>query len=259
MLKPQFLDAQRKKSKRLSLTSPFLRRLISSLVADALFEFYGGTVSMRCLQSSIAVKRLLDIYGIKSKNFIGDICLLEASEDGSLCTWGGFWKDHYHVWTITEYGERVDLTVAELHNHPASSRSCWAKLPSIWWDNIQESVAPLIYLEDAPVDPGIGSYELKEELAEFLELVDQKHFDALKSKTADQIISIDQVSKSSDLRQLEIDGHPWAKAAGRFLEIGLPPLPEWIISRQAAIKTAHMQGKPRPSIRANLRQFRRTG
>ena len=124
MLNEEFIKAEIDKSKQDRSTSPFLRKFIFKIVDEAAKTIYGKNYSDRCAQTSEAIKYLLNALDIKSKIFVGSVCILEVykrkSEVG-FC-WGGFWDDQSHLFNITEFSELVDLTISQLH---LNQKSCY--------------------------------------------------------------------------------------------------------------------------------------
>ena len=81
LIKKTFIQNQVKKSKIEKKTSLFLRRLIFHVVDIALKKHYSENFSMKCLQSSVAIRILLEQNNIKSRELMGAVCVSQVFDD----------------------------------------------------------------------------------------------------------------------------------------------------------------------------------
>jgi hypothetical protein len=139
---------------------------------------YGDAYPTKCVQTSIAVHRLLARLGIASPVWLGAFCAAEVF-DSHVVGWGGFWGDEHHAWTTTEFYELIDLSVAEMTRHPRASRTDGIAIPPLWWDDITQWPQVLRYLPDSAVEPAFPDSSAMHDLDRFLHAVDQAFDDKL--------------------------------------------------------------------------------
>jgi len=127
------LEEEIKKSKFEKLTSPLLMYFIFNLIEESLFEVYGKNSSMKCLQSSIAIQKILKQFGIESKIHYGSCCFSLIEKKTKNFCWGGFWDKDHHVWLITEFEELIDFTISLVHLHPKIiTKNDFEEIPPLW-------------------------------------------------------------------------------------------------------------------------------
>jgi hypothetical protein len=164
MIRKGFLQKQIQKSRREGRTSPFLRRLVFSVVDQALHEHYGADYPQKCLQSSVGIQLVLGKLGIESKLWMGAACFAQAYRNSPGKTgWAGFWDRDHHVWLVTEFAELVDLTISELHLQPLSRSGDAEPIPPLWWNEISEWPWIIRYLPEGLVSPAF-QFETREEM-----------------------------------------------------------------------------------------------
>lgn len=145
-------------------TDPGVARWVLSLAHRALVEVYGTDYSVRSLQASECIRRLLDRLEIKSVVWAGMLCVARVYPDLGEVGWAGFWGDDPHVWLVTEFGELVDLTVSQLHQHPAFQRADSPPVPALWWRPLDKWPPIIRYLPTGRVAirlPAVDQTQLK--------------------------------------------------------------------------------------------------
>ncbi len=246
LIKDKFLKLQASKSNSIKQTTPFLRRLVASTVDDSAVHFYGDEYAIKCLQTSWATSRLLTRLGIKAGVMLGTFCAAELYEDVSKFGWGGFWGDDHHLWTMTGFGEIVDLSVAHMTKHPRCTRTDGIPMPPIWWDDHAE-VAPVFrYLPDMPVNAIPPDGPDAREMDAFIAEVDARFSSVLASKRVENIAFGPFLDNSDTMNRLTSAGHPWLKGALIVLDHDIP-FPPWIRAREAELVDAVRRGAPLPS------------
>lgn len=195
---------------------------------------YGHNYSVRCLQASECIRSILAELGIQSRLLAGALCTASIyvgppQEYG----WFGFWGEDHHVWLVTEYAELIDLTIAQLHLHPAASRPDAYPIPAFWWHPIYEMPCAFKYLPLGPI-----TIKLPPEEMEILDgvrnnavalLSDEMTCGSMPKEPDFQIIY-----GIESLNQLCQTGHPWASQALIFQEMGFP-LPPWVAQRESEL------------------------
>lgn len=251
MIKPRFIDGQVQKSRRAKQTTPFLRRLVATTVDQVARAHYGNAYSTKCVQASIAVQRLLRRLHIASQVWLGAVCAAEVFESPYVAGWGGFWGDDHHAWTTTEFHELVDLTAAEMTQHPRSSRPDGIAMPPLWWNDISQWPPVLRYLPDSPVEPCFPDLSDMADLDCFLTAVDRNLDDRLASGSVEAVTFGPMLTGAASLNALEAAGHPWVTRARGFLDRGTVP-PPWIVERERELVAAHRHGCRAPSRLAHI-------
>lgn len=214
------LRAELEVSRAARATSRFLKVLTFQIVKRALIERFGENYSYCCLQSSVAIKQVLENFGIKSSLIMGGVCLPLVSKGVEFKSgWNGFWDQHHHFWIITEFDEIVDLTIAQINLHPdALGPDCVDPYP-VWTSDSKIYSNVFLYLPkvpgwDGPVD------------RQFLLSV-QGHTDSYVANPsryleADMII-LEGIKTFNDLFPRD----EWARKTRQALE-DRDPLPSWV-------------------------------
>lgn len=235
MIKKTFIQKQIKKSKREKKTSLFLRRLIFHVVDIALNKHYSETFSMKCLQSSVAIRILLEQNDIRSKELMGAVCVSQVFNDESKTpSWNGFWGDDHHIFLATEYNELVDLTMRYLHLHPMSRENEQLPVPAVWWSDIDQWPTILKYLpENAKINITLPE-EDNLDLENFKILVLKEYENTLKSSTVNEILFEPILNGIDSMNKLYNEGNMWLKKSWIFQELNIP-LPPWIKEKEAEL------------------------
>lgn len=246
MIKQRFIELQVAKSRAGKRTTPFLRRLVAGTVDEVARLHYAEAYPTKCVQTSIAVQRLLGRLGIASRVWLGAFCAAEVFENPNVAGWGGFWGDDHHAWTTTEFYELVDLPVGEMTKHPRSARSDGIPMPPLWWDDISQWPPVLRYLPDRAVEPAFPDPADMEDLARFLERVDQSFDERLASGSVEAVRFGPMLHGADSMNELHNTGHPWLERASLFLNRGAV-LPPWIQEREQELIAAHRAGQRAPT------------
>ena len=129
-------------------TTQALRKFVLGIVDESLRDHYGENYSDRCFQSSMAIGETLEFLGICSKLWNGHVCMARVSimNEEPEFGWAGFWDQDVHVWAFNEFGELIDLTISQLHQHSASSSRVDLPIPAIWWDDVDHWPTTMIYI-----------------------------------------------------------------------------------------------------------------
>lgn len=230
MIKSGFIKAQIAKSVANRQTSPFLRRLVFSVVDEVANAHYGVHYPTKCFQVSAAIQAVLDRFGIESRLWVGAVCVAEVFEDPGYATWGGFWDQDHHLWLTTQYDELADLSISQVHRHPRSRRTDGIAMPSVWWNDLGQWPPVIRYLPDAPVKIGLQG----EDAADFARF-QEKVMTALDARLATGSVQdtafgrilcdIEWMNEATRL------GDPWVTRAVVFVD-GRIPFPAWIQERE---------------------------
>lgn len=244
LIKKTFIQKQVKKSKIEKKTSLFLRRLIFHVVDIALKKHYSETFSMKCLQSSVAIRILLEQNNIKSREIMGAVCVSQVFDDESkLPSWNGFWGNDHHVFLTTEYNELVDLTMKYLHLHPMSKKNKQLPVPAVWWSDIDQWPTILKYLpENAKVNIMLPE-EDNLDLENFKILVLKEYENTLESSTVNEILYEPILNGIDSLNKLYNEGNMWLKKSLIFQELNIP-LPPWVEKKEAEQMRKYMEKNP---------------
>ena len=237
MIKKGFLQKQVQSSRRDKRTTPFLRRFVLSIVEEALQGHYGNESPEKCLQSSLAIQLVLYRLGINSKPCLGAACFAQAYKNAPYRTgWAGFWGEDHHVWLMTEFRELVDLTISQLHRHPAFSRSDGEPVPPLWWDDLGSWPNTIRYVPDGLLSPD-NKFETREADD------DLKAFKAYVIETMTRYMALQDVQNVSfgpilenedSMNALYQQGHPYLVKTYVVHQRGLP-FPPWIQQRIAEL------------------------
>ncbi len=242
MIKQAFIKKQLEKTKRERETFLFLRRLIFYVVDRALIQHYPDTFSMKCLQASVAIRILLDLNGIRSREFMGAVCVSQVFEDESkLPSWNGFWGEDHHVFLVTENNELVDLTMRYLHLHPLSKGNGQLPVPAIWWNDIDRWPTILKYIPEGAVEIMLPEDETLD-LEDFKKLVLKEYEMSLKNSTINEIVYEPILNGVDSLNKLHNKGNLWLKKSYIFEEQGIP-LPPWIEAKEGELIRNYIERK----------------
>lgn len=237
MIKPNFLKKQINKSRAQRTTAPFLRRLVFTTVDQVAREHYELAYPMKCLQTSAAAKALLENLGIKSRLWMGATCFAEAFEQGDVI-WGGFWDRDHHVWLVTEFSELVDLSIAQMHQHPNRKRDDGIPVLPIWWDETDQWPDVIRYLPDGPVKIGLDDPVEIADLNIFLTKVRNRFEDLLRLRCVEDVKFGPILADVAMMDSLHKQNHPWLIRAAQFSDRGIP-FPPWIQKRDAELTAAY--------------------
>lgn len=231
MISNDYLSRQIDSSRADGRTTLFLRNLAIFVVRSALRRHYGENYSIRCLQASLGFKRVLERIGLKSDLWTGDVCFAQAfaSPPFEMC-FSGFWDKDHHIWLLTEFKEIVDLTIGQLHRHPASTRSDALEIPALWWDDISRWPATIRYLPSGRVTVQLPETDAID-LSAF-ELVLNSTLDGvLEQLDPDDIPEYPLLHGPSALNELHSKGHPWVTATADY-QTSEVPLPDYMSKRE---------------------------
>ena len=233
MIDETFISSEIKKSKEDKRTSSFIRKFIFKVVDEAATSVYGQNYSNRCAQTSEAINYLLNEFEIKSKVFIGSLCVLEVFQNKSeigFC-WGGFWDDQSHLFNITEFGELVDLTISQLHLDPNQKFKNIYPLSPLWWQPIDGWPPIIKYLPDGPAKYGIPDDD-KENFKSFMDSVKDLRNNYLTNLNKDDITFGAIIYNVDTLNLLTQMGDPWLKFANAVMDNALLVYPEFIKEKE---------------------------
>lgn len=245
MIKPAFLNAQKAKAAS-GRTPPFLRRLAAGVVDRVALAHYDAAYSMKCLQTAHAVGQVLKRFGVDSQLWMGAFCAAEVYEAPGHQGWGGFWGDDHHVWLYTANSELVDLSVAQMHRHPASRRADGIAMPPLWWDDVAALPPVIRYLPDSPGRIEFPDAKDVEDLKIFIGLVMAELDRVLAEDEVEQVTFGPMLSSIADMDTLTDQGHPWLVRAIAFQERA-SRFPPWIEHRHEELTAAWRSGVAAPS------------
>lgn len=233
MIKKGFLQKQVQSSRRDRRTTPFLRRFVLSIVAEALQVHYGIESPEKCLQSSLAIQLVLDRLGISSSPWMGAACFAQAYKNAPHRTgWAGFWGEDHHVWLITEFRELVDLTISQLHLHPAFSRSDGEPIPPLWWDDLGSWPNTIRYLPDGRLSTNC-KFETRDDdddLKAFKAHVIETMARHTSSQDVQNVTFAPILENEDSLNSLYQQGHPYIVKTHVVHQRAMP-FPPWIQRR----------------------------
>lgn len=242
MIKKQFIDRQVKTSAAAKRTAPFLRRLVFKTVDAVSRSHYADDYPMKCVQTASASQMLLEKLHIESHLTMGAACFPKILTNGQFGGWTGFWDKHHHVWLETEYGEVVDLSISQLHEHPKTGAP-EIQSPAIWWDQ-KYAWPPIIrYLFDIRADRiDLGTAKDQASYEQFLVKVQAAFLSTLANKTVQDISFSPLLSDIDQLNTWTEECRPWAIGALTVLHRQIA-FPEWIVNREKEIKVALSLGE----------------
>lgn len=232
---PATLRDEAARSIRERRTSEVVRCAVVGAVHSALVERYDGDFSERCLQASFAIRRTLEVLGIRATPWAGDLCVVETFwNPPPEWSWGGFWDQDHHVYVVTEFVELVDLSICQLHRHGARRRPDGHAPPMVWWDDVTTPAPVLRHLPRARINHGLVGAEA-EDLSELLQAVEGLvNPDALATDMPSYPGPV--VSSVHDIARLAEGGDPWA--IGAFTAAAHPDFafPPWIQERDKELR-----------------------
>jgi len=243
MIKKAFLKKQIIKTKKDKKTSIFLRRLIFFIVDKSLKKYYKDTFSMKCLQSSVAIRMLLEIYEIQSKEYMGAMCVSQVfHDDFQPPNWDGFWDKEHHVFLSTENGELVDLTIHYLHLHPMSKENEQLQVPAVWWEDTGEYARILKYIPFGAINIQLSNEDMLD-LKKFKNFVLKEHERILQNYTVDEIVFSDILHGVKSLNELHKTGNNnWLNKSYIFEKLDIQ-VPEWIKNKDNELKLKYLATK----------------
>lgn len=241
MIKNSFIKKQIEKSKKDRQTSYFLRKLIFSVLEAALKERYGDDYSMKCLQSSVMISKVLNDLGISSKVFCGAVCVSQVFEDSRRPpSWNGFWGEDHHVWASSEFGEIIDLTIGALHLHPLSKKHAQLPMPPLWWSDLGYMPKIIRYLPAGVAKIQLPEFDAKD-LVELGDRVSEIWENTLGSKQVEDVEYGPILHGIEAMNQLHEAGLPWLTGSYILQEVDMPH-PQWVIERESEL-IRNWQGK----------------
>ena len=254
MIAASFLHLQTAESAKNRCTSPFLRKLILSVVDTAAKAHYRQDYSLKCLQTASALQLLLTRVRISSLLWVGAVCVAEVFEQAGVASWGGFWDSDHHFWLETEFQEYVDLGIGQLHLHPLRRRTDGIPMPSIWWNDIGKWPHVIRYLPDTTASFELDTTEDANDLFSFKAKVEDEFAAVLLHHNIEDIIFGPILSGLETMNMLQQQGHSWVVGALPFQESAIP-FPEWIRQREREFMEAYHRGERPPSRLADVPHF----
>lgn len=239
MITDAYLDTQVQQSVHEGKCTPFLCHFIFSIVHQSLSSVYGDNYSIRCVQSSIAIQTLLESLSIQSRVWSGAVCMAKASRNSPVeYGWAGFWGDDQHAWTVTQFLELVDLTISQLHIHPARSTNIDEPIPALWWHPIDHWPPIIHYLPDGLADvsqfPRDESMTLNTLLSTALDIKS----DLMTRSSVDEIAFNPLLFGIDHMQELHDGGHPWLNKCIYFQDRHIP-IPPWVQLRELELKAKY--------------------
>jgi hypothetical protein len=248
VIKGSFLKAQSERSRAQNKTTPFLRRLVLSVVDRVAREHYAAAYPMKCLQTSSAVLRLLERLGINGVLCEGALCAALVHEDRTADGWGGFWGSNHHVWAMSQFGEIIDLSLSQIHRHPAIRRTDRLAPPAMWWNGDARGLSAIRHLPDNFfLRIGFNDEAGAADLALFEERVTQAFDQTILAKQVGDIAFAPLLENIDGAQALFERGDAWLKGAVALEQSGAP-LPAWIVERQSALEAAARAGVAPASV-----------
>jgi len=235
MIKNSFLKKQIEKAQKEKRTPKFLRRLVFLVVDRVLKNHYKDTYPMKCLQSSLAIDMILGKFEIQSKPFIGAVYVSQIFEEENCSpSWNGFWGDDHHVWSYTEFGELVDLTICYLHLHQASKTKKQHPMPPLWWEDTIDWPRVIQYLPQGPVKAMLPDDEMRD-LEIFKKLISNELDAVLKTSSVQEIEFQPILHGIKSMNELHAKGNTWLRKSILVQDLNIP-FPSWIEERTAELK-----------------------
>jgi len=168
---------------------------------------------------------------------IGDLCAAAIyAGPPPAYGWSGFWGNDHHIWVVTEYGELIDLTIAQLHLHPVWIRDDTYPIPALWWQNSDGMPSVFKYLARKW---GILTPKLPPEDMVALDRVRDNALALCREELAQDCqperYTCPILFNTIVLDYLKQSGHPWVTQAYYFQKRNIP-LPAWVAQRDAALR-----------------------
>jgi hypothetical protein len=212
------LEAELETSRTARATSRFLKVLTFQIVKRALTEHFGENYSYCCLQSSVAIKQVLENFGIKSSLIMGGVCLPVVSKGVKFKSgWHGFWGEHHHFWVITEFDEIVDLTIAQINLHPKSPGPDYVDPYPVWTNDARFYSNVFMYMPKGPGPEGLVDRQ-------FLCTV-QNYTEAYIANPSRDLDAEMTIVEGIQTCQALLPRDEWARKTRQALE---DPLPSWV-------------------------------
>lgn len=229
-------------------TPPQVRGLVLMTVSKALRQQYGDRASVKCFQSSMGIKYLLEKYGIHSEIWGGDLCVPERiSGGGMMVHWGGFWGEDPHTWVRTSKYEIVDLTISWMNDRPIARGKGGYAIPAVW---CQDSELPgyMLYLPRGHVKADFEPDDLKD-LERFIERCESVEAQIRKNTRLGKLHYEPVITESDDLRVMFESGHHWARVYAEFARVDTE-LPEYIQNRMRELVAEFRPEREAPNDQA---------
>lgn len=98
----------------------------------------------------MAIQEVLRVVKIGCKVWNGHVCMDRVSivDNQPEFGWAGFWDKDEHAWALNEFGELIDLTISQLHQHSASAARVDLPIPAIWWEDVTRWPPTMIYYRE---------------------------------------------------------------------------------------------------------------
>jgi hypothetical protein len=236
MISANFISEQIKKSKSERRTSSFIRNFVFYIVDKALKEQYGENYSVRCLQSSAGIQRMLQKFDIESKLYTSSFCTIEILIEGDKTewAWGGFWDKDHHVIAVSEYSDLIDLSISQLYQHPGSGIKNAIPIPALWWTPLNNWPMHIKYLPESPVAIELPPEEMNK-FNNYLNRVDEIADEALQKINSEDVNFTPMITGIDSLNKMTEDGNLWLILCRRIVEQGIK-YPEWIINKEIELR-----------------------
>lgn len=237
------LDKDIIKTKENKSSGKLLRNFVFSVIEEALINTYGENYSMRCLQSSLGVQKILNDFGIKSNIQIGSCCFSIVNGTNPYeVNWGGFWDKDHHVWLISEFFEIIDFTISKFHLHPCrKDKKELQQIPAIWWAPADISPPIFRYLPDNPlsiVDPRLEGEENENLIRYFAELDDIKTRRLNLQEKNIELKEFETLTGVQKLNEMLDNGNNWIRGSFLIQEKNIP-FPDWIREKENKLLTRY--------------------
>jgi hypothetical protein len=216
-----------------------VRQFTFRVVDRALRRVYGDDYSTLCLQSSAAIQKVLEGLKIRSKLIQGHACLGKATVGEQFdIGWAGFWGEDHHVWVETQFDEYADLTISQLHLHPAKTTRD-EPIPPIWWHSARMWPPTIKYLPLAGVTPDLEGKE-REEFDELMRILPEVTEEVIQTCSESELRSAPILLGPAHMNRLVDQGHPWIKKTLLLHQQNIP-LPAWVQNRMDEMKRAYFE------------------
>lgn len=238
MIETSTITAEVAKTHAQKATTDILKKLILSSVDETAERHYGSHYATKCLQTSSAIKCILTDIGIRSKLWLGHLCCAEVcvKNGQNVVYWGGFCEEAHHVWLYTEFGELVDLSISQLHRHPANLQVGGLPIPAIWWGDVAWPKI-LKYLPAGQIELGLSKEDIRD-LADF-ETKARNDFKEKLTTSEKEVATYPPIlSGLASLEELEQLGNAWLREVFLFNN-STSPYPQWVIQRHNELTKAY--------------------
>lgn len=213
-------------SKSTNQISDKLKKVMFCVVSRTLSKVYGENYSTRCLQSSIGIMSIFEMFEIKSLIVEGAVCFATVYGDNPYkFGWSGFWGQDHHYWVMSQFSDIIDLSISQLHIHPSKKISNQTPLLPVWWSPVDVMPSIFRYL---PKIYGKAKVGLEGEEKRLLEEFKRQ----LRIEIESGVVNIEDIENTNiltglhKLDELYVDGNIWIRTV---LEINeMLAFPEWI-------------------------------